>query len=125
MPPRPARHTDGDGIVDLFARLAVTDLPRAIAWGGRLFGDATTFAPNDTEHVWTLGEHVHVYAELLPQHAGHCSVTLFLDDAGAFLTAAEERGLRPDSQEVYDNGVLKAIFLDPDGNEIGIGGAST
>ncbi|BDD83777.1 hypothetical protein TPB0596_35400 [Tsukamurella pulmonis] len=109
--------------MDLFARLAVTDLPRAIAWGDILFGDVKAFAPNDVEHVWTLGEHVHVYAELLPQHAGHSSVTLFLDDYSAFLTAAGERGLLPDSEEVYDNGVRKAIFRDPDGNEVGIGGA--
>ena len=109
--------------MDLFARLAVTDLPRAIAWGEKLFGAVESFAPNDTEHVWTLGEHVHLYAELLPQHAGHCAVTLFLDDSEGFLAAAADRGLRPDSQEVYDNGVRKAIFFDPDGNEVGIGGA--
>ncbi|WP_205124192.1 MULTISPECIES: VOC family protein [Tsukamurella] len=108
--------------MDLFARLAVTDLPRAIAWGDRLFGDVESFAPNDVEHVWTLGEHVHVYAELLPEHAGHSAVTLFLADADGFLTAAADRGLLPDSQEVYENGVLKATFLDPDGNEVGIGG---
>lgn len=108
--------------MDLFARLAVTDLPRAIAWGDRLFGDVETFAPNDVEHVWTLGEHVHVYAELLPEHAGHSAVTLFLDDFEAFLAAAAERGLVPRSQETYDNGVRKAIFTDPDGNEVGIGG---
>ncbi|MET9329111.1 VOC family protein [Tsukamurella sp. NPDC003166] len=110
--------------MDLFARLAVTDLPRAVAWGAKLFGNVEAFAPNDVEHVWTLGDHVHVYAELLPQHAGHCAVTLFLDDAADFLAAAADRGLLPDSQEVYDNGVRKAIFLDPDGNEVGIGGAA-
>ncbi|TWS23623.1 VOC family protein [Tsukamurella sputi] len=110
-------------IMDLFARLAVTDLRRAIAWGDKLFGEVESFAPNDTEHVWTLGEHLHVYAELLPRHAGHCAVTLFLDDVESFLAAAADRGLLPDSEEVYENGVRKAIFLDPDGNEVGIGGA--
>lgn len=108
--------------MDLFARLAVTDLPRAIAWGEQLFGDVESFAPNDVEHVWTLGEHVHVYAELLPEHAGHSAVTLFLGDFETFLAAAAGRGLRPDSEESYDNGVRKAVFVDPDGNEVGIGG---
>ncbi|CAM3817819.1 VOC family protein [Tsukamurella ocularis] len=108
--------------MDLFARLAVTDLPRAIAWGEKLFGDVESFAPNDVEHVWTLGEHVHVYAELLPQHAGHCAVTLFVDGFETFLQAASERGLHPHEVETYENGVRKAIFLDPDGNEVGIGG---
>ncbi|MCS3780760.1 VOC family protein [Tsukamurella ocularis] len=109
--------------MDLFARLAVTDLPRAIAWGEQLFGDVESFAPNDVEHVWMLGEHAYVYAELLPERAGHAAVTLFLDDVEAFLAAAAGRGLRPDSEESYDNGVRKAIFVDPDGNEVGIGGA--
>ncbi|MBS4100868.1 VOC family protein [Tsukamurella paurometabola] len=109
--------------MDLFARLAVTDLPRAIAWGDRLFGDVESFAPNEVEHVWTLGEHVHVYAELLPEHAGHAAVTLFLDGYEDFLAAAAERGVRPQSEEMYENGVRKAIFVDPDGNEVGIGGA--
>ncbi|CAM3805069.1 MULTISPECIES: VOC family protein [Tsukamurella] len=109
--------------MDLFARIAVSRLPEAIAWGDALFGPVEAFAPNDTEHVWTLAEHCHVYVELLPQHAGHSSVTLFVDDLDAFLAAAAERGLHPDTQEDYDNGVRKTIFLDPDGNEIGVGGA--
>jgi catechol 2,3-dioxygenase-like lactoylglutathione lyase family enzyme len=109
--------------MDLFARIAVTRLPEAIDWGNKLFGAVESFAPNDTEHVWTLAEHCYVYAELLPAHAGHSSVTLFVDDLDAFLAAVAERGLRPDSQEDYDNGVRKTIFRDPDGNEIGVGGA--
>lgn len=109
--------------MDLFARLAVTDLPRAIAWGEGLFGPVETFAPNDTEHVWTLQEHCHVYAEVLPRHAGHAAVTVFVDDYTGFLAAAAERGVRPEAEEVYENGVRKAIFVDPDGNEVGVGGA--
>lgn len=57
----------------------MTDLPRAIAWGDQLSGEVETFAPNDVEHVWTLGEHVYVCAELLPEHARNSAVTLFLD----------------------------------------------
>ncbi|HCT78591.1 MAG TPA: glyoxalase, partial [Micromonosporaceae bacterium] len=34
-----------------------------------------------------------------------------------------ERGLEPAERETYDNGVRKATFRDPDGNEIGLGGA--
>ncbi|ADG79686.1 VOC domain-containing protein OS=Tsukamurella paurometabola (strain ATCC 8368 / DSM / CCUG 35730/ CIP 100753 / JCM 10117 / KCTC 9821 / NBRC 16120 / NCIMB 702349 / NCTC 13040) OX=521096 GN=Tpau_3095 PE=4 SV=1 [Tsukamurella paurometabola] len=108
--------------MDLFARIAVSNLSESIAWGDKLFGPVETFAPNDTEHVWTLAEHCHVYAEVLPVHAGHSSVALFVDDLDGFLAAAADRGLRPDSQEVYDNGVRKTIFRDPDGNEFGVGG---
>ena len=34
------------------------------------------------------------------------------------------RGIEPASQETYGNGVRKVIYRDPDGNEIGFGGAA-
>src|ERR1035438_9133344 len=34
------------------------------------------------------------------------------------------RGIEPASQETYGNGVRKVIYRDPDGTEIGFGGAS-
>src|SRR5689334_9903891 len=108
--------------MDLFAGVAVSELPRAIGWFDRLFGAVEWFEPNDTEHVWTLADHCHVYAELQPAHAGHAKLTLFVDDLDAFLEAAADRGLHPDTRETYDNGVRKAIYRDPDGNEVGIGG---
>ena len=32
--------------------------------------------------------------------------------------------LEPDERETYSNGVRKALYRDPDGNELGFGGAS-
>jgi len=37
--------------------------------------------------------------------------------------AIAARGLEPDDVEHYGNGVRKAVYRDPDGNEIGFGGA--
>ena len=37
--------------------------------------------------------------------------------------ASGARGIEPASQETYGNGVRKVIYRDPDGNEIGFGGA--
>jgi hypothetical protein len=34
-----------------------------------------------------------------------------------------DRGLEPTKRETYSNGVRKATYVDPDGNEIGYGGA--
>lgn len=110
---------------DLFAGVAVSDLPRAVRWFDRLLGEIETFEPNDTERVWTLAEHRHLYVELQPEHAGHSLVTLFVEDLDGFLDAAAGRGLDPRTRETYDNGVRKAIFSDPDGNEIGVGGPPT
>jgi catechol 2,3-dioxygenase-like lactoylglutathione lyase family enzyme len=108
--------------IDLFAGVAVSDLPRAITWFDQLLGDVETMVPNDVEHVWTIAEHRHLYVELQPEHAGHAKVTLFVEDFEPFVEAVGRRGIQPHSQETYENGVSKAIFRDPDGNEVGIGG---
>ncbi|RZT84933.1 hypothetical protein EV383_1793 [Pseudonocardia sediminis] len=109
--------------IDLFAGVAVSDLPRAVAWFDRFLGDVESFEPNDVERVWTLSEHRHVYVELQPEHAGHATVTLFVGDYDGFVAAVSRRGIEPELTETYDNGVRKALYRDPDGNEIGVGGA--
>ncbi|GAA2900073.1 hypothetical protein GCM10010472_67890 [Pseudonocardia halophobica] len=109
--------------VDLFAGVAVSDLPRAVRWFERLLGEVGSFAPNDTERVWTIAEHRHVYVELYPDHAGCARVTLFVGDLEGFVSAAAGRGVHPETRETYWNGVRKALYRDPDGNEIGVGGA--
>jgi catechol 2,3-dioxygenase-like lactoylglutathione lyase family enzyme len=108
--------------VELFAGVAVSDLPRAVEWFDRFFGDAESFDPDDTERVWTVSDHRYLYAVLDPDDAGHAHVTLFVADFDRFVTDVAQRGLHPDSRETYDNGVRKAIYRDPDGNEIGVGG---
>lgn len=110
--------------MDLFAGIAVSDLHRAVTWFDRFLGDVETFAPNDTERVWTIAEHRHVYVELRPASAGHTMVTLFVDNLDGFLDAVSRRGIAPETQETYGNGVRKALYRDPDGNEIGVGGAA-
>ena len=46
----------------------------------------------------------------------------FVDDLDRSVQEATARGVEPESQEMYDNGVRKTIYRDPDGNEIGVGG---
>lgn len=50
-------------------------------------------------------------------------MTVFVDDLDATVTATAARGLEPSERETYGNGVRKATYRDPDGNEIGFGGA--
>jgi len=64
-----------------------------------------------------------LYIEQLPQHAGHGKYTIFVDDLDAVIAQISERGLHPAKQETYSNGVRKTTYRDPDGNEIGFGGA--
>lgn len=108
---------------ELFAGVAVSDFGRAVAWFERLLGEPPTFEAHETEVVWTLSEGRSIYVDLRPERAGSAMVTVFLDDFDGFLASAASRGIEPDTQETYGNGVRKAIFLDPDGNEIGFGGA--
>ncbi|WP_433316745.1 VOC family protein [Micromonospora chersina] len=108
--------------VDLFAGLPVRDHRAAAAWYERLLGAPPSFLPNDTEAVWELAEHRYLFIEVRPEHAGHAMHTVFVDDLDARLAQIAERGLTPAERETYDNGVRKAIFRDPEGNEIGFGG---
>ncbi|GAA4484642.1 hypothetical protein GCM10023191_008060 [Actinoallomurus oryzae] len=109
--------------LDLFAGIPVTDYAAALKWYERLLGSPPAFFPNDTEAVWELAEHRFVYIEQRPEHAGHAMHTLFVHDLDARVAQITERGLDPAEQETYANGVRKTTYRDPDGNEIGFGGA--
>jgi catechol 2,3-dioxygenase-like lactoylglutathione lyase family enzyme len=109
--------------IDLFAGIPVRDYATAAAWYERLLGTPPAFLPNDTEAVWELAQHRYVYIVVRPAHAGHAVHTLFVGDLDALVTSIAERGLEPAERETYANGVRKVTFRDPDGNEIGFGGA--
>jgi catechol 2,3-dioxygenase-like lactoylglutathione lyase family enzyme len=106
----------------LFAGLRVRDFQASRPWYERLLGEPAFF-PHATEAVWTLAEHRSVYVVEHPDDAGHCVATIFVDDLDAQLAAIAARGLEPDERETYSNGVRKAIYRDPDGNELGFAGA--
>jgi predicted enzyme related to lactoylglutathione lyase len=109
--------------VDLFAGISVSDFQRALAWYERLMGAPPSFFPNDIEAVWEVAEHGWFYIQLRPDHAGHALHTIFVDDFDERIQAISGRGIESTELETYENGVRKAIYSDPDGNEIGIGGA--
>ncbi|GGK35140.1 hypothetical protein GCM10010124_29780 [Pilimelia terevasa] len=109
--------------LDLFAGIPVRDYAAAVDWYARLLGGPPSFLPNDTEAVWELDTHRYLYIEVRPARAGHAMHTVFVGDFDERLAALAARGVLPDTRETYENGVRKAVFRDPDGNEIGIGGA--
>jgi predicted enzyme related to lactoylglutathione lyase len=116
------RWEHGEVTVELFAGVPVRDYAAAAAWYERLLGAPPSFLPNDTEAVWEIAEHRFVYIDVRPEDAGHALHTVFVSDLDARLARIAERGLEPAARETYENGVRKAIFHDPDGNEIGFGG---
>ena len=107
----------------LFAGLRVTDFQAARPWYERLLGEPTFF-PHATEAVWTLAEERSVYVVEHADGAGHCVVTIFVDDLDTHVAAIAARGLDPDDWETYASGVRKAVYRDPDGNELGFGGVA-
>ena len=108
--------------VDLFAGVPVRDYTVSAAWYEHLLGAGPSFLPNDVEAVWELAEHRYVFMEVRPEHAGHARHTVFVSDFEARLADIAKRGLEPADRETYANGVRKATFRDPDGNEIAFGG---
>ena len=108
---------------DLFAGIPVSDYAAALRWYEQLFGTPPSFLPNDAEAVWELAEHRFAFIEQRPEHAGHARHLVFVDDLDAVVARIAERGLLPVEQETYPNGVRKAAYRDPDGNEFGYGGA--
>jgi catechol 2,3-dioxygenase-like lactoylglutathione lyase family enzyme len=108
---------------DLFAGVPVRDYAVAVDWYEKLLGAPPSFLPNDIEAVWEVGEHRYVYIQVRPGDAGHALNTLFVDDLDDRMAKIAERGLEPAERETYENGVRKVTFRDPDGNEIGFGGA--
>ncbi|MGW8064050.1 VOC family protein [Streptomyces ziwulingensis] len=109
--------------VDLFAGIPVSDYAVALAWYERLLGSPPTFVASDTESVWELAEHRSLFVEHRPGRAGRAMHTVFVDDFDGRVAAIAGRGLEPVQRETYANGVRKARYRDPDGNEIEFGGA--
>lgn len=108
--------------VDLFAGIPVRDYAAATAWYERLFGGPPAFRPNDIEAMWEIAEHRYVYVVVRPERAGNAVHTVVVGDYDERVAAIAGRGIEPAERETYGNGVRKATFRDPDGNEIGFGG---
>jgi predicted enzyme related to lactoylglutathione lyase len=109
--------------LDLFAGIRVGDYEAAMSWYERLLGRAPTFLAHATEAVWELAAHRYLFIVQDRESPGGATITIFVDDLDALAAEIASRGMEPDDRETYSNGVRKAIYRDPDGNEIGFGGA--
>ena len=110
----------------MFAGIRVADLAAAQDWYERLLGKPPSFFPNATEAVWEVAEHRYVYIQLEPEAPGGALITVFVTvDLDALVADIATRGIEPAERETYSNGVQKVTYRDPDGNEIGFGGAAS
>ncbi len=110
--------------LDLFAGIPVSDFTVSLKWYELLLGSKPTFFPHETEAVWELAEHRYMYIVQNPEHAGHAIHTLFVGELDTMVTQIAERGLPHSNCENYPDGVRKITYRDPDGNEVGFGGAA-
>lgn len=104
----------------LFAGIRVGNIDKALAWYEMLFGEPA-FQPHEAEMVWEVNQSSFVYINE-SKGSGSSLVTVFVDDLEATVSEISARGLEPTRRETYSNGVRKVTYLDPEGNEIGIGG---
>lgn len=109
--------------IDLYAGIPVSNLGASLAWYERLFGVPPSFVASATEAVWDLADHRAVFLEESAEHAGHARHSIFVADLDALVGEVSDRGIDPILREAYGNGVRKAVYRDPDGNEIGFGDA--
>jgi len=107
----------------LFAGIPVADLDAAIEWYERLLGGPPDMKPNETERAWKLTDESWIYVVRDPERAGKALVTAMVDDLDERLAGLAQRGIEPDEIQVISEAVRKAVFTDPEGNEIGIGQA--
>jgi hypothetical protein len=120
----PAGIGEGGGMaIDLFLGIPVADFVAALAWSARLLGAPPTLVAGDAEAVWDLAEQRSLSIARRPEHAGHAMLGLFVDDLDHRVARIADRGLEPTKREGDGDGVRKATDRDPDGNEIGFGGA--
>jgi hypothetical protein len=105
----------------VFAGVPVRDYASAVSWYERLLGVAPSFYPNDVEAVWQLADDRYLYIIEDQRRAGGAVSMIWVDDPVAEVAGIAERGLEPVDVEEYGT-VLKYVFHDADGNEIGIGG---
>ncbi len=107
----------------LFAGIPVSDLEAGIEWYERLLGAPPDMTPNEGERTWRLTDESWIYVVRDPDRAGRALVTAMVDDLDERLAAIKARGIEPDEIQEISEAVRKAVFTDPEGNQIGIGQA--
>lgn len=108
--------------MDLFAGISVADYEAARAWYEQLLGREPSFTPHATEAVWELAEHRFLYIVEDAERAGSSILMVMVEGLDAIVAEIAARGIEPSDRETYSSGARKAIYRDPDGNEIGYGG---
>lgn len=111
----------GGQATELFAGIPVSDFATSVAWYQRLLGSPPTFFPNEVEAVWALADHRWLYIIVDADRAGGAVQTVICGDLERLIDEIAARGITFEKEETPAEGVRKVMYIDPDGNEIGLG----
>lgn len=103
-------------ISNALASVAVKDLDAAVAWYAAVIGQpGRRPMPEVAEWTFPRGGGLQVY--LLPERAGHGSLTFAVDDLEAPVKKLSEMGV--DVSQRSDSGRVRTLMVtDPDGNHV-------
>ena len=104
----------------VFAGVAVADFDSSLAWYERLLGRPADERPMDGLAQWHVSEGALFQVLLEPERAGKSIVGLSVADVGRAVAALRDRGLTPSPGDRTSEKVLSKIFVDPEGNKVGV-----
>jgi len=111
-------------ITSISANLSCRDLEASIAWYAALFGKKPARRPMAGLAEWTFGKGAEVQLYQSPEHAGHGTLTLAVDDIDAERRRLLAEDLAPQDIERGDSRQLMRMH-DPDGNLVVMTSAET
>lgn len=104
----------------LFAGVAVRELAPAAVWYERLLGRPADVVVHDGEVMWRLAHAAWLYLVVRPDRAGRSVVTVAVADLAATVGAVAAAGVAVGPVEPVGDAGLKAVAVDPDGNEVAL-----
>ena len=110
-------------MVDLFAGICVSDPETARGFRSGCSARSRASSRTRPSACGSLASTASCSSWRNGGRGGRATITLFVDDLDALLEGIASRGVEPAERETYSNGVRKATYRDPDGNEIGYGGS--
>ncbi len=102
-------------ITSISANLSCRDLEASITWYAALFGKKPARRPMAGLAEWTFGRGAEVQLYEAPEHAGHGTLTLAVDDLDLERARLSAGGVKPQDIERGDRRQLMRM-RDPDGN---------
>lgn len=104
----------------VFAGVAVADFESSLPWYERLLDRPADERPIDGLAQWHVSQTALFQVLQEPERAGKSIVGLVVADLSAAVEALQAEGLTPENEDRTSEKVLFAIFIDPEGNKVGL-----